>query len=130
RRLRTAPTGARRTLAIERGGQAREAQAVSVPSSAAPVEKRPASGDELAPGIRYVDVSTLSDELWKKLLPDLAAARAIVFDLRGYPSYLPLAGPLANFTKQPLRSPQWHMPAPARPDREGLTLARSRPTHQ
>src|SRR5439155_1270193 len=93
--------------------------------TAAPVEKRPTTGDEVAPGIRYVDIEHVTRELWKKILPDLAAARAIVFDARGYPTHMPLAEALANVTNTVLHSPQWHIPTPARPDREGLTFQQS-----
>ena len=41
------------------------------------------------------------------------------------PSRLPPRGPLANLTRKPLRSPQWHIPKSARPDRESTTLVRS-----
>lgn len=125
RRLRAGPEGGRRTLTIERAGGVHSIEVALVEPVSAPVEKRPATGDEVAPGIRYVDVGHLSDDLWKKILPELAAATAIVFDVRGYPSNLPLASPLAHFTRTTVRSPQWHIPTPARPDREGMTFMKS-----
>lgn len=124
-RLRSGPERGRRTLAIERAGARHDVEVALIESSSAPVEKRPASGDEIAPGIRYVDIDHVTAEQWTKILPDLAAAKAIVLDVRGYPSHIPLTTPLAHFTKKRLRSAQWHIPTPARPDREGMTFAQS-----
>src|SRR5262249_52344918 len=45
-------------------------------------------------------------------------------DARGYPNFN-LTVPLTHFTKKPMRSAQWHVPTPSRPDREGMTDARS-----
>lgn len=45
---------------------------------------RPWPGTELAPGVIYVDFDELAPETWAALLPGLAAARALIFDFRGY----------------------------------------------
>ena len=45
---------------------------------------RPWPGTELAPGVVYVDFDELTPETWRALLPTLVAARALVFDFRGY----------------------------------------------
>jgi hypothetical protein len=47
-------------------------------------EQRPAMGALLAPGIHYVDLEELDVRQWHALLPNLEAASAIVFDVRGY----------------------------------------------
>ncbi|TMQ08066.1 MAG: hypothetical protein E6J90_41565 [Deltaproteobacteria bacterium] len=121
RRLRSGPEGSRRRLTVERAGVAHEVEATLVVSTAALVEKRPDSGDEIAPGIRYVNLDKATREQWEKILPDLAAAQAVVCDMRGYPAFS-LVAPLAHFTRTPVRSAQWQMPTPVRPDREDLTF--------
>lgn len=45
---------------------------------------RPWPSTELAPGVFYVDFDDLDPETWAAELPDLATARALIFDFRGY----------------------------------------------
>jgi hypothetical protein len=45
---------------------------------------RPWPGTELAPGVLYVDFDELAPETWAALLLGLTAARALIFDFRGY----------------------------------------------
>jgi hypothetical protein len=52
----------------------------------APVEGRPEKLAELAPGIRYVDLSRATTADLKPALASLASATGVVFDLRGYPT--------------------------------------------
>jgi len=51
-----------------------------------PAEKRPDSMTEIAPGIWYVDLTRTTIEQATPILPKLASAAGIVFDLRGYPT--------------------------------------------
>ena len=120
RTLRSGPEGGRRRIAVERGGATHEVEAALVAPAAALDEHRPASGAELAPGVRYVDIDTLTMEQWTRILPELAAARAVVVDMRSYPNHIGLSEPTQHFSKRPVTSPQWHVPIPARPDREGM----------
>lgn len=117
------PEGSLRRLTIERNGAAHEVEVALVEGASLVVEKRPTSGDEIAPGIRYVDVDTVTPEQWKKILPDLAAARAVVVDMRGYPNKIPLTEPLAHATRTRLRSARWNVPVVVRPDREAMTFS-------
>ncbi len=41
---------------------------------------------EVAPGVLYVDLRTLTDAEWTKALPALERAKGLVFDMRGYPT--------------------------------------------
>jgi C-terminal processing protease CtpA/Prc len=125
RKLRVGPEGGRRKIAIGRAGATREVEVALVENPLAPSEKRPTSGDEIAPGIRYVDIDKITADQWKKVLPMLAAAKAVILDVRGYPGRMSLSIPLAHATKKQLRSAQWHIPTPVRPDREAMTFARS-----
>jgi hypothetical protein len=72
-------------------------------------EPRPAFGAELAPGIRYVDLEAMKAEQWQASLPSLAVARAIILDMRGYPSRA--AGEmLGHFIDKEIPSPEWQIP--------------------
>lgn len=74
---------------------------------------------ELEPGIMYADLNRLTDADWAQVLPQLASAAGIVFDLRGYPKTL---GYLENLSGTPMDSAQWHVPMPQKPDQVDLTL--------
>jgi C-terminal processing protease CtpA/Prc len=87
-------------------------------------EPRPEKIAELRPGIFYVDLDRISDDDFAAALDRLAAARGIVFDLRGYPNNVsPVV--LAHLTGATIDSPQWHVPVVTRPDREGMAFERS-----
>jgi C-terminal processing protease CtpA/Prc len=119
--LRTGAEGSRRKLTVKRDGVTRDVAVALVAPASEIVEKRPASGDEIAPGIRYVNLDKANQEQWTKILPDLAAAKAVVCDMRGYPNFT-LIVPLAHFTKSVLKSARWNVPNVARPDREETTF--------
>jgi hypothetical protein len=51
-----------------------------------PVEKRPEPVTEIEPGIWYVDLTRAKMALVQPSLGKLATARAVVFDMRGYPT--------------------------------------------
>lgn len=96
-----------RTVSLER-----------VPYEKMPEEPRPGKITEVRPGIWYVDLGRISDEDFKAALPQLAGAKGIVFDLRGYPSLSTVV--LAHLTGKPVSSARWHVPIVTRPDREGM----------
>jgi hypothetical protein len=72
-------------------------------------ERRPAEHAELAPGVHYVDLDSLSMAAWEKMLPSLEQARAIILDFRGYASFSALEV-LSHITNQELHSPAWQIP--------------------
>jgi hypothetical protein len=72
-------------------------------------ERRPASGAELAPGVSYVDLDGLKIDRWQSILPKLAKARAIVLDMRGYPTSAVLTV-LGHFLTNEIRSPVLQKP--------------------
>jgi len=53
---------------------------------AAPEEPRPERIEELEPGIYYVDLSKAEMSYIDEKMGELAAARGVIFDLRGYPN--------------------------------------------
>jgi C-terminal processing protease CtpA/Prc len=83
------------------------------------VEARPEKIAEVRPGIFYVDIDRINDADFKGALDRLAAARGIVFDLRGYPSNLsPVV--LAHLIDRPVTSARWDVPVVTRPDGQGV----------
>ena len=78
--------GIRSWMKIERGGRIIEAsfeRSIKVPSADPPT--RPAI-DDLGRGVSYVDLRRASWQEINARIKELAAARGIVFDLRGYPN--------------------------------------------
>jgi hypothetical protein len=70
---------------------------------------RPASGNEIAPGIFYVDCAKLDKESWRKLLPTLVSSRGLVVDLRGGASPASFQI-LAHLIDHEIKSPYWDVP--------------------
>jgi C-terminal processing protease CtpA/Prc len=81
-------------------------------------EPRPAVVAELEPGIWYVDLDRATDDDLASAMDDLARARGIVFDLRGYPRSSTEA--IAHLIDEPVTCAQWHVPFVHFPDREGM----------
>lgn len=77
-------------------------------------DNRPATSTaELQPGIWYVDLTRSNDQEFEALLPKLAKATGIVFDMRGYPKVSPAW--FSHVSKTNLKSAQWHVPLIDRP---------------
>lgn len=75
----------------------------------------PRRGDhQLQPGVRYVSVPWFDPAQFERDMDDLKRARAIIFDLRGYPS--PRAIELVPFWTREAGAPTWmHVPIRTRP---------------
>jgi hypothetical protein len=67
-------------------GELRDVQLPCDPKVARAIEVRPDSLTEMEPGIWYVDLTRVSAAQLTPLLPRLAAARGVIFDVRGYPT--------------------------------------------
>jgi C-terminal processing protease CtpA/Prc len=82
---------------------------------------RPENGAELAPGIVYFDLNRAENEALEAAMPTLTAARAIIFDLRGYPGS---AGYklMEHLIDEPATSARWRVPIVRRPDREDVQM--------
>src|SRR5205085_8859346 len=78
-------TGAAARLTIDEGGTTRT---VDVPCGVAPppAETRPLPITELMSGIWYVDLTRALSADLRPPLEGLAAARGVIFDVRGYPT--------------------------------------------
>ncbi len=84
---------------------------------------------ELKPGIMYVDLDRIQTAEFEQAVPQLAAARAIIFDLRGYPDGLSVA-PLQHLMEQSFTSAQWHVPVVTYPDHERMSFLDSCNKHE
>ncbi|HEV8581842.1 MAG TPA: S41 family peptidase [Thermoanaerobaculia bacterium] len=82
------------------------------------LEARPEKIAEVRPGIFYVDIDRINDADFKGALDRLAAAKGIVFDLRGYPGNLSTIV-IAHLIDHPVSSARWTVPVVTRPDRQG-----------
>ncbi len=125
--LRAGASDSALTLGIRDGGGAERSVALrrSRPRADAPAPERPATGAEIAPGVRYVDLTTLTDAEWAEALPALVAADGVVLDLRGYPTGTAVAV-LQHLTDTPIRSARWTVAEVTRPDRENLRWEETR----
>jgi hypothetical protein len=83
-------------------------------------EVRPEPIAELAHGILYVDLDRLTEEQYRARLTDIAHARGLIFDLRGYPRMPPEF--LTHLSDRPARSAIFAAPTYLRPDRQGATF--------
>ncbi len=81
-------------------------------------EQRPEKIVELKPGFWYVALDRISDAEFNAALEKLAAARGIVFDLRGYPSVG--IDPLRHMIDTHSQSARWNVPILRRPDFKGV----------
>lgn len=79
-------------------------------------ESRPEKIAELEPGILYVDLDRVTEEDWQAAVPRLAAAKGIIFDMRGYPGQ-PGIQTLAHLTETTIRCARWNVASAAMPDR-------------
>jgi C-terminal processing protease CtpA/Prc len=82
-------------------------------------EPKPEKITEIRPGIFYVDLDRISTQDFRDALGQLAAARGIIFDLRGYPNNVSVL-PLHHLAGQTLRSAIFNTPLITRPSREGI----------
>jgi hypothetical protein len=125
--LLAGPQDSRVRLGIERSASAGRREDVTLPRSFsgwAP-EPRLETIADLQPGIVYVDLTRISEAEFQAAIPRLAAARGLVFDLRGYPAAG--VGPdtlFGHLSREPLTSAQWHMPEITRPDRQQMRFIR------
>jgi len=114
-RLRSGVKDSEVTLQVKRGaGEMRTVVVRRTKQMNAVDELRPAKIAELESGIFYVDLSRITDADFNGAVAKLAAARGVIFDLRGYPSLG--TGFLAHLIEVPIQSARWNVPIITRPD--------------
>jgi len=79
--------------------------------------KKPKNGTEVAPGIIYFDLHGAESAALHALQEELAAAKGIVFDMRGYPDTA-ARDVVRHLIDEPVTSAQWNAPVVTLPDRE------------
>jgi hypothetical protein len=84
-------------------------------------EARPGMLTEIEPGIWYIDLDRIRDRDFRAALPQLAEARGLIFDMRGYPAGLSTVV-ISHLIDEPVTCAQWHVPIVLKPDREGMTF--------
>ena len=121
RRIAATPTAKRAEILVHRDGKDVLVRTNRVsPDAALPAIDKPTNGAELAPGIVYYNLGGLKTKDLTPSLVDIANAKGVVFDLRGYPDS---AGRdlLGHLLKRSSRSLQMLVPLRVRPDDAGLT---------
>ncbi|MEA2563289.1 MAG: hypothetical protein QOH06_4793 [Acidobacteriota bacterium] len=112
-RLLYGPPGSRVTLRLEQSGE--------VPLSRDTPYERLVAGTpfppvaEPRPGIVYVDLGRIEEKDFEPLLPRLAAARGVVFDLRRGSNVSNAV--LSLVTERTISSSKWQVPVVMKPDR-------------
>ena len=112
--LATGAVGSRVELGIEHGGQAPiKATLVRAASKPPPDTPMPAVV-EPRPGVIYLDLRRIEDAQLETLLPRLAAARGLVFDLRGRSEVSTVL--LSHLAERTAQSATWQIPVVMLPD--------------
>jgi len=81
----------------------------------------PEQGAEIAPGVVYVDLNGLGNEALIAVMPKVVAAKAVVFDLRGYPGEAGFSV-LEHLTTKSQTSLRMEIPRVVMPDRVASVL--------
>ena len=80
---------------------------------------------EPRPSIWYVDLDRANDKDLDAVMSKLAAAKGVVFDMRGYPNHFSM-GMLGHLSDKRLLCARWEIPIANRPDREEMTWDHAR----
>lgn len=109
------------TLSLKRGTSTLD---VTIPRAqyTEPPMERPADGAELAPGIVYFNLDGGKLETLAANMNTLAAAKGIIFDLRGYPESAG-SNVLPHLSDAKIQSARWRVPIIARPNYQRVRFA-------
>jgi len=109
------------TLEVQAGGATRSVVLTrSADRTEWRTERRPATVAELTPGLWYVDLGRVESADFAAAVDKLARAKAVVFDLRGYPTGA-ATEILPHLSDAALESARWNVPIATRPDRKEWT---------
>ncbi len=109
--------GTEHELVVERGGERITVQ-VARNSTDLVRESRPNTIEEIEDGIYYVDLTRVEMAQIQSQLDEIARARGVIFDHRGYSRGI--QGLLTYLTDVSLRSVRWSVPQIIYPDHENL----------
>lgn len=119
--LLSGPQGEKVTLEVEhaRGGRATVTLERSVAGVGMLTRKDPEKIAEIRPGIFYVDLDRITEDDFKGAVERLAAAKGVIFDLRGYPANVsPVV--LEHLTDKDMTCARWLVPRVTFPDRKDM----------
>ncbi|MBN2135843.1 MAG: hypothetical protein JW737_08945 [Acidobacteria bacterium] len=107
-------------MKIKRGDEIKELQITpyELNPSTRPIRMETRKTGKLTDDIYYVNLGNTPMPEIEKILPELAKAKGIVFDLRGYPSGN--HNIISNLIDKPVQSPIWNVPKIIYPDREKI----------
>ncbi len=115
------PPGTKSTARLQRGGEVLEVPfecSAEAPAAVVPPTLEPIA--TLEDGVFYVDLTRAAWPDLSSRIKELAAARGVVFDLRGYPKGNHQV--LSHLLREPDKSSAWmKVPLVVQPDREGWT---------
>ncbi|HEY4594453.1 MAG TPA: S41 family peptidase, partial [Thermoanaerobaculia bacterium] len=112
--LAAGPVGSRVEMGIERAGAAPFQVTLTRTAAEPPPDTLLAAVAEPRPGVIYADLRRISDQDLETLWPRLAAARGIVFDLRGWSGVTTVL--LSHLAERTARSANWQTPVVMLPD--------------
>jgi hypothetical protein len=115
-RLLYGPPGSRVTLQLKRGVEVELFQDTREDRLPPGTPLQPVADPR--PGIVYVDLARVEEEDFEAMLPRLASARGVVFDLRQGSNVSRAV--LSHLTDEALQSSKWQVPVVMRPDRHGM----------
>jgi C-terminal processing protease CtpA/Prc len=115
-RLLHGPPGSRVTLRLEQAGEVTLTRDTPYERLVAGTPLPPVA--EPRPGIVYVDLGRIDEKNFEPLLPRLAAARGVVFDLRRGSNVSNAV--LSHLTEHTISSSKWQVPVVMKPDRRDV----------
>jgi hypothetical protein len=116
--LAAGAVGSRVELGIERSGSPPITVTLARAATQPPPDTPYPAVAEPRPGVLYVDLRRLADAELEALLPRLAAARGIVFDLRGRTDVSTVL--LSHLAERTARSATWQIPVVMLPDHRDI----------
>lgn len=112
------PRGTEAPLSVQRIDDGSTTTCTVLRDTDRPVQRpRPDGIEEIEPGVYYVDLTRVGPSAIQQQMDQLAAARGVVFDMRGYPE-TGNQQVLQHLTSDTLQSPQWQVPQLIYPDQE------------
>ena len=123
------PTHGQRTFKVEFAGPAADSnvETIQLPLSPRPTratKQRPEQTQDVEPGIVYFNLVGTESKQLDDAMDQLTKAKAIVFDLRGYPSTAAMQL-LHHLADQHLASARWTIPINVTPDQSTMTFLSS-----